>query len=625
MMQQSGSLARGAVVLATAATLASSTFAATPAFVWLEGETAQTTFKVNRSGWGRPHFLSDSNWLHVSVDEDKVEKEVPEEGILLEYPFQSPQAGRYEVWNRIGFEFARSPFEWRLDDRPWQKAAPDDLTTDLMEIAFWCEVAWLKLGEEDLTAGAHRLQIRLPKAKDDKGKWQRMLYASDAICLHEGPFHPNSKFKPGESGREATDEAAAKVVFQLPEAKPSERASVKLGGRLGSGPRRRATARRGRRADQGRCPRPPSGAPSRCPATRTRPARTCSSPIASGIATRIAVPASMAGRAFYLDFPYNNLNTTIYVNGVYCGFEKNPFAPFQMDVTKGIKAGQMNEIWVGIRDAWYGRSADPKRPLKLRKTFNYPISFFNQGFQDLDYPVWNCPQSGILATPSFVAAGGGVYAADVFVKPSVAQKRLEVEAVVNNTTASDVSGEIRWEAVDDTTGQVRAASSSRNPSRSAPGKRRPSQLVEAWTNPKLWWPDTPNLYRLRTTVAVNGKPSDMKETLFGFREWRREGTQFTLNGVVWHMWADLIGEHRSPRGLAGRLPAHPPAHHPPEHRRPGRPRFALARPGTPGRARVLRPQRRRRPPQHHARRRDHRLPTSARATRRRASSRAARS
>ena len=72
-----------------------------------------------------------------------------------------------------------------------------------MEMGFWCEVAWLKLGDEDLTAGGHRLQIRLPKTKDDKGKWQRVLYASDAICLHEGPFHPNSKFKPDESGRDS--------------------------------------------------------------------------------------------------------------------------------------------------------------------------------------------------------------------------------------------------------------------------------------------------------------------------------------------------------------------------------------------------------------------------------------
>ena len=538
-------LHRFVIGLGLAAGLHGSVPAAMPAFVWIEGESAKTTFKVNIAGWGRPQFLSASNWLHVSVEEGKVEKEMPEEGILLEYPFQSPQAGRYEVWNRVGFEFVRSPFEWRLDGQPWKKASSEDLTTDLMEMAFWCEVAWLRMGEEDLTAGEHRLQIRLPKTKNDKGKWQRVLYASDAICLHEGPFHPNSKFKPDESGREAADEAAAKVVFQVPEAKPAERASVKLGGVW--------EVARDDEQVPGEVAEPIKELPKN-PVWRAIPVPSDKNKVREDLIfahrlwyrTRIAVPASMAGRAFYVDFPYNNLNTTIFVNGVYCGFEKNPFAAFQVDVTKGIKAGQANEIWVGIRDTWYGRSADPKRPLKLRKTFNYPIGLFNQGFQDMDYPVWNCPQSGILATPTFVAAGGGVYAADVFVKPSVAEKRLEAEAVLNNTTGSEVSGEIQWEAVDDATGQVQHAFKA-HPFKAAPAQTQTVTLSDGWTDPRLWWPDTPNLYRLRTTIVVNGKPVDVKETLFGFREWRRVGTQFTLNGVVWHLWADLIGEHRSPQ------------------------------------------------------------------------------
>ena len=96
------------------------------------------------------------------------------------------------------------------------------------------------------------------------------------------------------------------------------------------------------------------------------------------------------------------------VNGQQCGFFKDPFARFQIDVTKAVKPGEVNEILVGIRDSWYGRTADPDRPLKLRKTFNIPMSFIGNGFQDLDYPVWNCPQSGILATPTFVAAGGSL-------------------------------------------------------------------------------------------------------------------------------------------------------------------------------------------------------------------------
>ena len=534
---------RGA--LAAVLTMASAALAATPHFIWLEGESAQSSFKFTTGGWGKPQFLSASNWLHLSVDEGKVEQDVPDEGIVLSYPFQNAKTGRYEIWDRVGFEFVRSPFEWRLDEGSWKKSAPEDLTTDLMEMGFWTEVAWLKLGDVEVASGDHRLQIRLSKNKDDKGKWQRVLYASDAICLHEGTFQPNSKFKPGDSGRTASDIAAASVVFQLPEAKPSERASVKLGGVW-------EVAR-----DDEQLPGEVAGPIKELPANpiwRAIPVPSDKNKSRDDFVfahrlwfrTRIVVPASMAGRAFIVEFPYNNLNTTVFANGVYCGFEKNPFVPFQIDLTKGIKAGQTNEILVGIRDAWYGRSADPKRPLKLRKTFNFPVGLFSQGFQDLDYPVWNCPQSGILATPTFVAAGGDVYASDVFVKPSVAQKRLETEVTLNNNSGREVSGEIRWEALNDQSGSVEKTFQAQA-FKVAAGATQTVALADGWANPKLWWPDTPNLYRLRTTVFANGKAIDMKETLFGFREWRREGTQFTLNGVVWHMWADLVGEPRSPQ------------------------------------------------------------------------------
>jgi hypothetical protein len=252
------------------------------------------------------------------------------------------------------------------------------------------------------------------------------------------------------------------------------------------------------------------------------------------------VPARLAGRSFYIDFPQNSLNTTVYVNGVYCGFEKNPFCQFQIDVTKGVKPGQTNEIWVGIRDAWYGRTADPERPLKLRRTFNVPIKFFHDGFQDLDYPIWNSPQSGILCTPRFVAAGD-VYAADVFVKPLVDTKQLEADVTLANNTAQDASGVIRWEAIDDKTGQVEKVFANK-PFTLPAGKTQTLTIRAGWENPKLWWPDTPNLYRLRTIVTVGGKAADTKETTFGYRQWKIEGRKFTLNGVVWHLWADLIGD-----------------------------------------------------------------------------------
>ena len=81
------------------------------------------------------------------------------------------------------------------------------------------------------------------------------------------------------------------------------------------------------------------------------------------------------------------------------------------------------------------------------------------------------------------------------------------------------------------------------------GKTRLVDVSADWNDPKLWWPDSPQLYVLRTTLVVDDDPVDIQETTFGFREWRVEGTKFTLNGVVWHMWADLVGVGSSPQAF----------------------------------------------------------------------------
>ncbi|MBN2475144.1 MAG: hypothetical protein JXB62_11085 [Pirellulales bacterium] len=521
------------------------TDAAGAEFVWLEGERpSATNIEVQRSGWGNTQFLSEGNWLHCSIEAGKVDGEVPDEGVSLKYAFGAPKDATYQVWSRVGFEFVRSSFDWRIDGGPWKRVAPDQLTTDLMEIANWCEVAWLHLGDQPLKAGSHTFEFRLPKLKNDEGKTQRILFACDAVCLTVGQFAPNSKFKPDEDGRDERDRQASETVFKLPgPSAPAARASVSLAGLWEIC--RHDEQMPGAVAEPIRdLPRAPHWKAISVPGDKNQLRPDLLFAHRLWYRTRVAVPASMAGRAFHLDFPYNNLNTTVYVNGVLCGFQKNPFVRFQIDVTPGIRTGEVNEIWVGIRDAYYGRSADPGRPLKLRKTFNIPLSYLSEGFQDLDYPVWNCPQSGILGTPTLVAAGG-VYTADVFVKPSVAGKRLDAEITLRNTSARDAAGEIRWEAVEEKTGAV-AQAFAPAPIRVPAGKDQVLNVSGAWENPKLWWPDSPHLYLLRTTVVVEGKPVDVQQTLFGFREWRVEGPQFTLNGVVWHMWADLVGVQSSP-------------------------------------------------------------------------------
>lgn len=512
--------------------------AAGKTFLWIEGEhPSACNVAPNTSGWGNTQFLSGAQWLSLSIPKEKIASDVPDGGVLIRYDFDAPMSATYELWNRIGFEFARSTFEWRLDGGAWTEVASTELTTDLMRIEHWCEVAWLKLGDVALNGGSHTLEIRLPKRKNDKGAPQRILYACDAICLTKGAFHPNSKFKPGESGAGGEDARAAAHRFVLPESQEvGSRSHVRLDG-LWEICRHDEPLPGKTDVPIGELPEHPVWRAIAVPGDKNTLRPDLEFAHRVWYRTQVVVPESCDGRAFTIEFPQNNLNTTVYVNGVYCGFNKNPFARFSIDVSKGMRPGT-NKILVGIRDAWYGYSTNPDDPLKLRRKFNLPRTYFSEGFQDLAYPIWNHPQSGILVTPT-LACVGSVYLSDVFCKPSVANQRLDLEVTLKNTLDQPAKATIVCEVVHQGTGQVAKTFAPVAIALDA-GTEQVVALGEAWADAKLWWPDAPTLYTLRATVRVDGRVRDISHTTFGFREWTIEGKDFRLNGITWHGWADCF-------------------------------------------------------------------------------------
>ena len=511
--------------------------------IWIESQNTTSTdakksdtLTVETNGWGNKQFLSGESWLQIKADADKIAQSVPESGLTLSYDFSIEAAGPHQIWNRVGYEFVRSPFEWRVDGAEWKRAAPDDLTVDLMPLAEWTEVAWLRLGEANLKAGAHTLQIRLVREKEgDKGdKFKRLLYASDALVIAPD-FAPNGGFRPGQDYRDANDQRAAANRFQLPAANEGRRAEIALKGlwqiarddellparvdqpiaQLPANPNWYGIAVPGDKADNN----PRFGLAHRV-----------------WYRCRVDVPASQVGRSFFLDFPLNNLNTTVYVNGQQCGFFPTPFARFQIDVTKAVKAGE-NEIMVGIRDAYYGFQADASDPMKLRRNWNFPLSKWNSGFMDLAYPVWNCPQSGLLNTPTLVAAGAA-YASDVFVKPDVGSKKLDAQITLSNPSKTAINGEIRALALD-VDGKV-AHTFKSAPFAVGAGQTQTINWSDGWADATLWWPDAPKLYDLRLQLVSQGAVIDQSDTRFGFRQWTTDGIKYRLNGVVWHMWGELV-------------------------------------------------------------------------------------
>jgi len=498
-------------------------------FVWIEGEQPTSiNVELHAAGWGNQHYLSDEKWLSLSFEADRVDQDVPADGVLVSYEFTLDARRDYQIWSRIGFEFARSPFDWRMDDGPWSRVEPDQLTTDLMEIAFWCEVAWLQLGTQELDAGRHVLEIRLPRTKNEKDETNRILHACDAICIHAGEFHPNSKFKPDQSGRDQRDEAASKTVFPIPPRSGSDRVTVSLAGLWEVC--RHDEQRPGKVDEPIRdLPTHPVWKAIDVPGDKNtlRPDLLFAHRL--WYRTRLEVPNDPRDNSWLLVFPANNLNTTVYVNGQLAGFDKNPFARIQFDISPLIKPGT-NELLVGIRDGWYGYQADPQDPLKLRRRWNLPLRFFSEGFQELVYPIWNQTQMGIIGTPELIVAGD-VCVADVFCKPSVMQKQLGLEIPLVNNRGAATRADVLFEAVSDKTGEVEKAW---EPQTVELREREAMVHVNLdWAEPQLWWPDDPHCYRLRTTVRIGGQDVDVQETLFGFRQWTWDGPHLKLNGITW--------------------------------------------------------------------------------------------
>lgn len=515
--------------------------------VWIEGEepTTKNNDAATFSGWGNKQYLSGEKWLNLAVDEADVPQKLPKEGALFSYDFQAP-AGRREVWAHIGYEFVRSFFQWRIDQGAWQDVKPTNLTTDLMDIAVWCEVAWLKLGDAELSAGKHTLQVRIPPTTPE-GKAQRALFACDCFCLSAEPFHPNGPVKPGADWQSESDRAAAQQVFAMKApAGAGERAEVALAGNW------QVT-----RYDEGLVE------------DRLGPIKALPEPAAcfwKGIAvpgdkntvrpelifchrllyrTRVDVPAGLQGRSFVLRLPSFNMAATVFVNGVLCGSSKTAFAIWDCDVTKAIRPGQVNEVCVGIKDIYYGmtRARGNDNP---RYGWNIPLDMVgrNQGVSmTFDMPVCTRSQAGLLEAP-VLSACGPAYTADVFAIPSVKRKELGLEVALANPAGAPVSLKVENEVVPLTGGAAQKTFAAKDVTVPAGGQQT-LKLAEGWPNPKLWWPDDPQQYLVVTKLSRNGQVLDVKRTKFGFREWEWDGPQLKLNGVPWQGRADLVGHNTS--------------------------------------------------------------------------------
>jgi len=128
------------IVIFIALFMISQTFAEIT-YIWKEAENPDyTNFNINIANGPKGEVLSDGKWLMQTFSVEEVKAGKLGKGFELAYNFTAEKEGRYRFWIRLGYEFARSPLMWRLDDGEWQEISSSDISQNLIGLSTWCEV-----------------------------------------------------------------------------------------------------------------------------------------------------------------------------------------------------------------------------------------------------------------------------------------------------------------------------------------------------------------------------------------------------------------------------------------------------------------------------------------------------
>lgn len=245
----------------------------------------------------------------------------------------------------------------------------------------------------------------------------------------------------------------------------------------------------------------------------------------------IQIPSSMKGRRLVLKFDAIASIAEVYWNGEKVGSHVGMFAPFEVEVTEHVQFGENNLLAVMVGSS----KADPnfeKDSVGVAVTVNITKDMLNS----LPHGWYKNGMAGIWQPVSLEITGRDRIA-DVYFKPSLSG--AEIETTVDRR--SDAKLEVRHTIVDAATAGILY--------RDAKGTPVGSEAV--WTNtgrlaPKLWSPEHPNLYRLKTRLLSNGKTVDEKTITVGFKTFEAKGDRLYLNGKPYF----IRGANMPPHGLA---------------------------------------------------------------------------
>ena len=239
----------------------------------------------------------------------------------------------------------------------------------------------------------------------------------------------------------------------------------------------------------------------------------------------INIPASDLGKHIALQFDGIFRNARVWFNGFYMGTEPSGYATQVYDVTEYVNYGGDNLICVRadatLEEGWFYEGAGIYRDAWLMKSAAVGVAPF----------------------------GTFVYAD---LKQPYDKATIHVETEVNNHSLTTQQCEVSHRLLDADGREVAKSESSTIMLRAK--QTLNSQLLTLNLNaPHLWSPADPYLYKVETTVKVDGRVTDVYETTTGIRDIEFDADRgFLLNGQPLKLKG--VNLHQDHAGVGAAIP-----------------------------------------------------------------------
>lgn len=236
-------------------------------------------------------------------------------------------------------------------------------------------------------------------------------------------------------------------------------------------------------------------------------------------------PASWTGKSVFLEFQAAFDQAEIYLNGKKVGEHIGGYNGFSIDITASLVTGD-NVVAVRLNNQWNAKIP----PITGDHTFQGGL--YRDVFVVVEDPLHITWYGTWVTTPTLATNAGS-------------SSTVAIQTEVQNDRTTTVNATVTTDIVDDQ-GKVVATVSSQQPIEA--GKTVTfDQTTPAISNPSLWHPDHPTMYRALSHVSDDTGVVDELVTPFGFRWFSWSASEgFSLNGS--HYWIQGANVHQDHAG-----------------------------------------------------------------------------